>query len=123
MQQRFNELIEAQRPPQELLHVAALTQEVSSAFLTSAILTHVSIQALILFTIETLRFKNASVVKVNKLGALVQTFKGIRTEALSVLKGMGTQLVKISENEGTVDKRKAFVEGFKSPEDVQEVCP
>ncbi|ETW85831.1 hypothetical protein HETIRDRAFT_308984 [Heterobasidion irregulare TC 32-1] len=100
MQQRFNELIEAQRPPQELLHVAALTQE-----------------ALILFTIETLRFKNASVVKVNKLGALVQTFKGIRTEALSVLKGMGTQLVKISENEGTVDKRKAFVEGFKSLED------
>ncbi|THH20680.1 hypothetical protein EW146_g718 [Bondarzewia mesenterica] len=104
MQARFKELVEAKRPPHELLHVATLTQE-----------------ALILFTVETLRFKNATVVKVHKLGALVQSFKGIRVEAISILKDMSSQLLIISESEGTANKRKAFVDGCKSLQVTSEI--
>ncbi|EPQ58725.1 hypothetical protein GLOTRDRAFT_13884, partial [Gloeophyllum trabeum ATCC 11539] len=90
---RFKQLVEGGALPPELLHVAALTQE-----------------ALILFTIETLRFKPASIVKIHKLGALVASCKTIRTKAADVLKEMSAELTKISEKEGTQERRKAFVE-------------
>ncbi|RDB21137.1 N-alpha-acetyltransferase 25, NatB auxiliary subunit [Hypsizygus marmoreus] len=80
--------------PVQALHVATLAQE-----------------ALLLFTVETLRFKSASVVKVNKLGALVASFKTIRSNAIAVLREISADLVKQSEAEGTADKRKAFVDG------------
>jgi len=103
MQARFKELVQTKCPPHELLHAATITQE-----------------ALILFTIETLRFKNASVVKVHKLGSLVQTFKPIRAKAIAVLGEMSTELVKLGESEGTSDKRRAFVDGCKPLQAISE---
>ncbi|KAH7922099.1 hypothetical protein BV22DRAFT_1037860 [Leucogyrophana mollusca] len=90
---RFKELLDGKALPSELLHVATITQE-----------------AFILFAVETMRFKSASVVKIHKLGALVQMFKDIRTKASCVLKEMATELVKISEREGTAESRKVFVD-------------
>ncbi|GLB34889.1 putative N-acetyltransferase B complex (NatB) non catalytic subunit [Lyophyllum shimeji] len=79
--------------PTEVLHVATLAQE-----------------ALLLFTVETLRFKPASVVKVNKLGGLVASFKCIRSEAISVLREISSELLKQSEAAGTQESRKDFTE-------------
>jgi N-terminal acetyltransferase B complex non-catalytic subunit len=93
MNTRFKYILECKRPSSEALHVVTLTQE-----------------ALILFAIETLRFKPASIVKVHKLGALVQSFKSIRGKAIGVLREMSAELLKISEQEGTVERRKAVVE-------------
>jgi len=91
MQVRFRKLLDSKARPYELLHVATLSQE-----------------ALILFTIETLRFKNASLVKVNKFSGLVQSFKGIRTRALDVITEISAQLERLSETQGTIEKRKEF---------------
>ncbi|KAG2739028.1 hypothetical protein P692DRAFT_20882115 [Suillus brevipes Sb2] len=57
----FVQLQQSQCLPSGLLHVATLTQE-----------------AFLLFAVESHRFKTASVVKIYKLGALVQSLKDIR---------------------------------------------
>ncbi|TFK54787.1 hypothetical protein OE88DRAFT_1653277 [Heliocybe sulcata] len=89
----FKKLVEEGALPPELLHVATLTQE-----------------ALLLFSIETMRFKPASIVKMHKLGALVADCKTIRAKAVATLKEMTTELTKISEKEGSSERRKAFVQ-------------
>ncbi|GBE82163.1 hypothetical protein SCP_0405430 [Sparassis crispa] len=96
MAARFREVIEGKRLPYEVLHVATLTQE-----------------ALILLTIETQRFKPASVVKMNKLGAMVQSFKDIRIKAAAVLSEMSASLIKLGDTDATVEGRKAFVDACK----------
>jgi len=102
---RFKKLVESGELPSELLHVATLTQE-----------------ALLLFTIETLRFKPASVVKMYKLGALATSCKAIRTKAVAVLKDMSTELSKLSEKEGTSDQRKAFVQECQVVQDDEQIA-
>ncbi|KAK0463946.1 actin cytoskeleton organization protein [Desarmillaria tabescens] len=92
MKARF-EKVKGQPSPTEALAVAALMQE-----------------ALILFMLETLRFKPASVVKIHKLGNLVASFKTIRTHALAAVRDVSAQLVKMSENEGTIEQRKIIVD-------------
>ncbi|KAF8077880.1 actin cytoskeleton organization protein [Lyophyllum atratum] len=92
LKKRFLE-VQENSSPTEVLHVATLAQE-----------------ALLLFTVESLRFKSASVVKVNKLGNLVTSFKSIRSDAVSVLRDISTELLKLSETMGTQESRKAFVE-------------
>lgn len=85
-------------------------------------------QAFLLFAVETLRFKTASVVKIHKLGAvseilrfnktslslplfqLVQSFKDIRSKACAVLKTMSNDLSKMAEVAGSAERRKSFVE-------------
>ncbi|PFH54291.1 hypothetical protein AMATHDRAFT_38233 [Amanita thiersii Skay4041] len=79
--------------PTEALHVATLAQE-----------------AFILFIVETVRFKTPSVVKVNKLGPLVTSFKSIRIEAVAILKEMATLLVKLGDQVNTTETRKTFVD-------------
>ncbi|KAK0210940.1 actin cytoskeleton organization protein [Desarmillaria ectypa] len=92
MKARF-EKVKGQPSPTEALAVAALMQE-----------------ALILFMLETLRFKPASVVKIHKLGNLVASFKTIRTHVLAAVRDVSAQLVKMSENEGTIEERKIIVD-------------
>jgi len=89
---RFAE-VQKNPSPTWVLHVATLAQE-----------------ALLLFTVETLRFKSASVVKVNKLGGLVASFKCIRSNAVSVLRDITAELLRRSEAAGTPESRKAFTE-------------
>ncbi|KAI0065400.1 TPR-like protein [Artomyces pyxidatus] len=96
MQSRFKALLESNSPSPELLHVASITQE-----------------ALILLNIETLRFKNQSVIKVHKLGPLAQSFKAIRASAVGILGEMSKDLIALGEGEGTSESRKAFVEQCK----------
>ncbi|KAG6874208.1 hypothetical protein C0995_003754 [Termitomyces sp. Mi166 len=79
--------------PVESLHIATLVQE-----------------ALLLFIVETLRFKSAAVVKANKFGALVASFKSIRSDAITVLRDISTELVKQSEAVAKAESRKAFVD-------------
>ncbi|OAX41971.1 hypothetical protein K503DRAFT_427433 [Rhizopogon vinicolor AM-OR11-026] len=93
MHARFVQLQQSQSLPSDLLHVATLTQE-----------------AFLLFGVETLRFKTASVVKIHKLGALVQSFKDIRSKACAVLKTMSNDLLKVAEVAGSAERRKSFVE-------------
>ncbi|KAK2466858.1 hypothetical protein APHAL10511_001116 [Amanita phalloides] len=76
----------------ELLHRATLAQE-----------------AFILFVVETLRFKSTSVVKVNKLGPLVASFKAIKTDGLALLKDISASLVEKSEKYNSAENRKAFM--------------
>jgi len=90
---RFAKAVEEARPIYEILHIASLAQE-----------------ALLLFVICTKRFKDASVVRINKLGVLVQHIKTLRANVIDVVREIGTKLTKISELEGTADKRKQFVE-------------
>ncbi|KAI0322196.1 N-acetyltransferase B complex non catalytic subunit-domain-containing protein [Amylostereum chailletii] len=97
MQARFNELVHTNRPAYELLHVATLTQE-----------------ALIIFTAETMRFKNTALVKIHKYGNLVQSFNPIRAKALAVVGDMSVQLTKLGEAAGTADNRRTFVDSCKS---------
>ncbi|KAJ6572909.1 N-acetyltransferase B complex non catalytic subunit-domain-containing protein [Mycena sp. CBHHK59/15] len=73
---RFEE-VKAVPSPSLALHVATLMQE-----------------AFLVFVIETLRFKTPSVVKVNKLGALVQQFKQLRSNAIAVLREVSADLIK-----------------------------
>lgn len=96
MSLRFKEALESDRLPSELLHLVTLTQE-----------------ALILLSIETWRFKPNSVIKQHKLGAMVQSFKELRTKASAVLNDMSASLVKLGEEGATIDSRKAFVEACK----------
>ncbi|TFY83713.1 hypothetical protein EWM64_g296 [Hericium alpestre] len=115
MEARFKGLVEQGARPNELLHAATIIQD-----------------ALLLFVLSTVRFKNASVVKVNKTRngmfvllalkympnsrsmQLIQNFKPIRAKGLAVLKEVGAALVKVGESEGTADKRKAFVADCKA---------
>ncbi|KAH9996784.1 actin cytoskeleton organization protein [Russula vinacea] len=90
---KFTKAITTSRPIYEILHIATLAQE-----------------ALLLFFICTKRFKDASIVRINKLGMLVQHIKGLRASAIDAVKDIGAQLIKISELEGTSDKRKQFIE-------------
>ncbi|KAJ7097819.1 actin cytoskeleton organization protein [Mycena belliarum] len=92
MKTRFDDAQSASSPSLAL-HVAALMQE-----------------AFLLFVVETLRFKAPSVVKVNKLGALVQQFKPIRVNALAVLREVSFSLLKRSEQDATAEQRKKFVD-------------
>lgn len=89
---RFTEVKDA-TSPLEAQHVAAIAQE-----------------AFLLFVAETVRFKNQTVVKQNKLGALVASIKSIRSNAVAILKEISTDLLKRSEAEATAESRKAFVE-------------
>ncbi|KAF9075215.1 N-acetyltransferase B complex non catalytic subunit-domain-containing protein [Rhodocollybia butyracea] len=97
MKARF-ETVENAESPNEALHVATLTQE-----------------AFLLFVIETLRFKSASVVKIHKLGNLVAKFKPIRAIAAGILKDMAGSLEKMSALEGTSEKRRDFVSACMLP--------
>jgi N-terminal acetyltransferase B complex non-catalytic subunit len=92
MKSRFDEV--ATTCPAEMLHVATLTQE-----------------AFLILVVETLRFKSPSIVKINKFGPLVTKFKELRSDALSTLKDVATQLVKRGEYYGTVESRKALAVG------------
>ncbi|KAH9981196.1 actin cytoskeleton organization protein [Lactifluus volemus] len=94
---KFMRTVEESRPIYEILHIAALAQE-----------------ALLLFFICTKRFKDASIVRVNKLGMLVQHIKTLRAGATDTVRQIGAQLSKISEFEGTSEKRRHFVEDCKA---------
>lgn len=96
MHARFVQLQQSQCLPSDLLHVATLTQE-----------------AFLLFAVESHRFKTASVVKIYKLGALVQSLKDIRLKACAVLKTMSNDLLKMGEVAGSAERRKNFVESCK----------
>lgn len=96
MAARFDEVINGGFLPYEVLHVVTLTQE-----------------AFILFSMDTARFKPASIVKVHKLGPLVQGFKDIRSKATDLLKRMSSTLVSVAEKEATIEGRKVFVDGCK----------
>lgn len=93
----------------------------------------VIVQALLLFTVETLRFKSAAVVKANKLGTvccflhpsktlaltddlfkLVASFKPIRSDAIAIIHEISAELGKRAEVEATSESRKAFVDSCKS---------
>ncbi|KAI0256800.1 actin cytoskeleton organization protein [Lactifluus subvellereus] len=93
---KFTRAIEAARPIYEILHIATLTQE-----------------ALLLFFICTNRLKDGSIVRINKLGMLVQHIKTLRADAADTVRQIGVHLSKISEQEGTSEKRKRFVEDCK----------
>ncbi|KAF8163363.1 actin cytoskeleton organization protein [Crassisporium funariophilum] len=93
---RFEE-VQSKSSLTEILHVATLAQE-----------------AFLLLVIESLRFKTPSVVKINKLGALVTSFKELYTPALSVLKVISNDLVKRGELEGSTESRKTCIESCTS---------
>ncbi|VDB83056.1 unnamed protein product [Peniophora sp. CBMAI 1063] len=93
VQNRFRELLSSGARLYELLEVATLAQE-----------------ALICFTIETLRFRNAALVKAYKFSALVQSFKDVRVRALDVMEEIGTEMTKLGETLGTQETRKVFVD-------------
>ncbi|KAH7889369.1 N-acetyltransferase B complex non catalytic subunit-domain-containing protein [Phlebopus sp. FC_14] len=105
MNSHFKELLRSKCLPSELLHVATITQE-----------------AFILFAVETLRFKAPAIVKIHKLGNLVQMFKDVRAKASCVVKEMSTALVKAGEAEGTSACRKAFVQAC-APVTVGQIKP
>ncbi|KAI0302144.1 N-acetyltransferase B complex non catalytic subunit-domain-containing protein [Russula brevipes] len=94
---RFTRAVEETRPIYEILHIATLAQE-----------------ALLIFFICTKRFKDASIIRINKLGVLAQHIKTLRAGAIDTVKEIGAKLIKISELEGTSDKRKQFVENCKA---------
>nr|ATU82292.1 alpha-actin cytoskeleton organization protein [Macrocybe gigantea] len=85
--------VRASASPVPALHVATLAQE-----------------ALLLFAIETLRFKSPSVVKMHKLGALASSFKTLRADAVAVLQDISADLLKLGEAQGSADSRKTLVE-------------
>ncbi|KAL4067946.1 N-acetyltransferase B complex non catalytic subunit-domain-containing protein [Scleroderma yunnanense] len=93
MNSRFKLLLLSKGSSSQLLHVATITQE-----------------AYVLLAIETLRFKTASVVKIHKLGNLVAMIRDVRQKANFVMKEMATELLKVSEAEGTADSRSAVVQ-------------
>jgi len=97
MDTRFKAALNGNQLPPELLHIASLTQE-----------------ALILFTVATDRFKSPSVVRVNKLGALIQSFKEIRAKAVAVLRDMSAGLSQVAEKLGHSEQREAFIESCHS---------
>ncbi|KAJ6547637.1 actin cytoskeleton organization protein [Mycena capillaripes] len=92
MKLRF-EAVKDASSPSLALHVASLMQE-----------------AFLLFVVETIRFKTPSIVKVHKLGALVQQFKPIRTNAHAALREVSSSLIKRSEQDATAEQRKSFVD-------------
>ncbi|KAL4251731.1 MDM20/NAA25 family protein [Abortiporus biennis] len=96
MRTRFKAVAEGSQEPTELLHLATLTQE-----------------AFLVFTIETVRFKPASVIKQNKLNGLTPAFKEVRTKAVEVLTEISNELIKIAEQSATREKRDAFIAASK----------
>ncbi|KAF9535277.1 actin cytoskeleton organization protein [Crepidotus variabilis] len=92
IQERFKDAL-GRASVTELLHIATLAQE-----------------AFLLFVTETVRFKVSSVVKLNKLGALVASFKDVRAAGVSALKEISSELVKQSEYYGTTESRQSFVD-------------
>ncbi|KAH8106992.1 actin cytoskeleton organization protein [Cristinia sonorae] len=97
MKAQFQAVLDGSQLPPELLHIATITQE-----------------AFIVFAAETVRFKPAAVVKVNKFGGLVQSFKDVRTKASDVLRDISTHLQQLAEQTATPETRKLFVESSKS---------
>ncbi|KAG5635534.1 hypothetical protein H0H81_010946 [Sphagnurus paluster] len=89
---RFLE-VQNKSSPVEALHIAALAQE-----------------AFLLFTIESMRFKSASVIKANKFGGIVTIFKSIRMNATSVLRHISTKLLKDADEASNQESRKAFID-------------
>ncbi|KDR81676.1 hypothetical protein GALMADRAFT_58678 [Galerina marginata CBS 339.88] len=85
--------VQSKSSPSELLHVATLAQE-----------------AFLLLVTETLRFKSPSVVKANKLSALVANFKGLRTNAQSALGDISAVLMKRGEGNGSADSRRVCID-------------
>ncbi|KAF7323044.1 Actin cytoskeleton organization protein [Mycena chlorophos] len=69
-----------------------------------------ALHAYLILLVESLRFKNQSAVKANKLGSLVQHFKPIRNAAQGLLREISASLVKLSDVEGTAERRKVFVD-------------
>ncbi|THH26464.1 hypothetical protein EUX98_g7719 [Antrodiella citrinella] len=94
---RFEAAMDDSRLAPELLHIATIAQE-----------------AFIVFATESIRFKPASVVKVNKFGGLSQSLKDIRGKASEVLKGISTQLLQLAEQTATAETRRSFVEASRS---------
>ncbi|TRM56244.1 N-acetyltransferase B complex non catalytic subunit-domain-containing protein [Schizophyllum amplum] len=92
MKKRFDEVIEADSPL-EALEVANLITE-----------------AFLFVVVTSMRFKNNSIVKIHKLGPLVQSFKTLRTSGIAVLKEVSASLIARAEKEGTSEARKAFIE-------------
>ncbi|EKM55336.1 uncharacterized protein PHACADRAFT_143536 [Phanerochaete carnosa HHB-10118-sp] len=93
MKARFTTALDGSVLPPELLHIVTLTQE-----------------ALLIFAVETIRFKPAAIVKTHKLGPLVQSFKEIRAKAAQTLELMSTELEKLAKAEKDTDRRPEFVE-------------
>jgi N-terminal acetyltransferase B complex non-catalytic subunit len=62
-----------------------------------------------MLALETQRFKDASVVKINKLGNLVSSFKPIRSAATGAAKAISAQLTELSSKQDTAEARNAFV--------------
>jgi len=71
-------------------------------------------EAFLLFVVESMRFKSASVVKVNKLGALVPTFKCIRTNAINTLREISSEVSKRAESETSAERRKVMADSCSS---------
>ncbi|KAI0082628.1 actin cytoskeleton organization protein [Panus rudis PR-1116 ss-1] len=94
---RFDAEMNGQKLPSELLHIASITQE-----------------AFLFFALETVRFKQASVVKIHKLGNLVQSFKSIRERGQEVLTQMADELSKLAEQVATPEGRHKFVQASSS---------
>lgn len=93
MEERFTASLGSSVLSPELLHIVTLTQE-----------------ALLIFAVETARFKPAAVVKTHKLGPLVQSFRDIRAKASHALELMSAELSKLAQAEKDTDRRSQFVE-------------
>ncbi|KAG6899742.1 hypothetical protein C0993_007271 [Termitomyces sp. T159_Od127] len=93
----------------ESLHVATLVQEVRDIriFRPEELTGY---QALLLFVVETLRFKSTVVVKANKFGALAASLKLIRGGAIEVLRDISSELVKQSEIVATQENRNTLID-------------
>ncbi|KAG1817547.1 N-acetyltransferase B complex non catalytic subunit-domain-containing protein [Suillus subaureus] len=93
MHTHFMLLQQSQNLPSDLPHVATLTQE-----------------AFLLFAVGSHHFKTTSVVKIHKLGALVQLLKDIRLKACTVLKTMSNNLLKLGEVAGFIESCKPITD-------------
>ncbi|KAK7054789.1 mitochondrial distribution and morphology [Paramarasmius palmivorus] len=92
MKARFKDATDSGSLP-DILHVATVIQE-----------------AFLLFVVATNRFKAQSVVKINKLGGLVNKFKPIKTVTLSVAKEVASELVALSAKDGNQESRKTLMD-------------
>jgi len=106
MQTRFTAAVTSNQLPPELLQIAALTQE-----------------ALILFTIQTTRFKSASVVKINKLGVLVQSIKDVRAKAVDAVRNISAEMTKVGEALGTAECKDGFIQACHSLAGLPQIGP
>ncbi|KAK7467226.1 mitochondrial distribution and morphology [Stygiomarasmius scandens] len=90
MKMRFNEVKDSGNYSQ-ILHTATIIQE-----------------ALLLLVTVSLRFKSTSVVKVHKLGNLVNKLKPIRSDATSVLQEVSSELATIGASQTSAENRAAI---------------